>query len=213
MRGSNKNERFRSTNFGHVFVDPNVVAHHKSSLGSVLPYNDEEWLNKRSWNYGVLIYDVLASIIYPTERIGFFDVKWDYSKATHSQGFREELFHYPAMYLNDAILPNAEIRPGLEYLYGGVPDNIEIASKICGEFCGELCRGTMAGICNRRKSLLTGPPKVDWILANFEEKHNFTKQLLGFHEKHKDYLDSIRSTDFKPRLLIDAANMNDSALS
>ena len=151
-----------------------------------------------------MINDILASIIYPTERIGFFYLEWDYSRATHTQGYREEFFYYPSMYLNDAILPEAEIRPSLEFLYGGVPDNKRIAGTMCSEFCGEFCSEARGGICEERKVLLTGPPTVDWVLANFEKNHNFTKQLLEFHEKHRDYFDIIRSTDFKPRLLIEA---------
>ena len=110
------------------------------------------------------------------------------------------------MYLNDAVLKSGEIRPGLNYLYGGIPNKVEKARHgLCSNFCGrhvpKKCKKTRH-FCDNRKVLLNGPPTVDWLLANFDEKHNFTRELLDFHTKHRDYLDSIRESEFKPKLLI-----------
>lgn len=195
------------SSMGHTNIDPNVAAHHKSTLGLILPMNDEEWLTKASWNYAIWIENIMASMIYPTERIGFMDVSWDYSKAQHTDNpeyDRAMNWHLPTMYLNDAVLHSGEIRPCLDHLHGGEPNNVGRARYMCYRFC-EPARGSCIAtekLCENRKVLLNGPPTVDWLLANFDGKHNFTKELLKFHKKHADYLNSIRETEFKPRLLI-----------
>ena len=191
---------------GKPNLDPNIAAHHKSTLGLIMPLNTEEWLTKRSWDYATWINNILSAMIYPTERIGFLDVSWNYTKASHTTNKdygREVLWYYPVMYLNAAILPDADIRPSIEYLHEGVPDNKETAMVPRNLHYGSLCdRGQpIAKACVNRKVLLNGPPTVDWILANFDENHGFTKQLLEFHETHKDYLEFMRTEEFKPRLL------------
>ena len=100
MRGSST-WMWEHAKIGHTNIDPNVAAHHKSTLGLILPMNDEGWLTKASWNYAIWINNILASIIYPTERIGFMDVFWDYSKAQHTNNSdydRSTNWALPTMY-------------------------------------------------------------------------------------------------------------------
>jgi len=196
---------------GKPNLDPNVAAHHKSTIGLIMPLNTEEWLTKRSWDYATWIDNILSAMIYPTERIGFLDVTWDYSKASHTNNKdygRESAWHMPTIYLNGAILPNAEIRPSIEYLHEGVPNNTDTAKSPRNVWYGTFCdKGQpIAPACENREVLLNGPPTVDWILANFDGNHPYTKQLLEFHEKHKDYLEFIRTKEFKPKLLFSPEN-------
>ena len=73
-----------------------------------------------------------------------------------------------------------------DYCWGG-KDDIRIY-KVCFE--------------GKKPVLLNGPATVDWILKNFDEEHDFTKQILKFHEDHSDYLEYIRGDNiFKPMLL------------
>jgi hypothetical protein len=161
MRGSST-WMWEHAKIGHTNIDPNVAAHHKSTLGLILPMNDEDWLTKASWNYAIWINNILASIIYPTERIGFMDVFWDYSKAQHTNNSdydRSTNWALPTMYLNDAVLQSGEIRPGLNYLYGGIPNKVEkarygLCSKFCGRHVPKKCKKTRH-FCENRKVLLT----------------------------------------------------------
>ena len=207
-------EDFKS--LGNTNIDPNVAAHHKSSLGLAIPYDNDKIMEKESWYYGTWINNVLASVVYPTQRIGFHGVNWNYSRSEHSQSEnypRKRRWEVPVTYLNRAIFKNSTLRPGFQYLFGDrEPISGSIARFMCPTFClktSETCNRTQ-DLCDRKLSkirkgvqpVLTGPPDLNWILNNFKKDHEFTKKLIDFHKKHVTYLNKVRVKSFDPQLLI-----------
>ena len=57
--------------------------------------------------------------------------------------------------------------------------------QACGKFCfseESVCQFS-ENICAVEIRNLTGPPDKDWLQLNFDDSHEFTRNLVDFHEK------------------------------
>ena len=153
---------------------------------------------------------MLTSSVYPGQRRGVPGIQTDYSRNTHNFDKatypRGMLFGDAAYYIFESLRENGTVYDAMLKLYKNRVPKKNSGERL-GQTCGKICFSNEAicqfseNICSVEIRNLTGPPDEEWLQLNFDDSHEFTRNLLDFHEKFGPFLDSIRTDKFEPVLL------------
>ena len=170
-------------------------------------WSTSPYISRKPLFYSQYINSMLTSSVYPGQRRGVPGIQTDYSKNTHNGDVatypRKVVFGYAANYIFKSLRENGTVYDAMLKLYKNRVPNKQSGKQACGKFCFSeeaVCQFSEK-VCAVEIRNLTGPPDKEWLQLNFDDSHEFTRNLMDFHEKFGPFLDSIRTNKFEPVLL------------
>jgi len=171
-----------SFNLGHPFnVDANANAFHRSTLGTLLPYDSS--LDNQGIFFSQYIMNIATAAMFANNRLGFNMVDFNRKKNKHGSQtnyVRSTQWSVPKKYMSNVFV-DGKLR--------GAVSLVNCHESETNKFCQYIPCGDRT---------LSGPASTTWISEHLNKDSSFTANLLSFVNHHSSFLDRFRREEFAP---------------